>query len=937
MPTIDQLPPATSVSGTDAVPVSQNGVARATSVSTLLSGTQPALTLASGTLLGRVSHGPGGPEPLALGAGLTIVNDALVATAPTSGSVPTLSALTPAADLVASSGGQTALMPLSLLRGMYSAGENVTIDENGVISASTPASVSLGAVLVGTGLSVSGAGELNISFGSTAGTAAQGNDPRITGAEQTANKGQPGGYAALDSSGHIATAAITGADLSTADASPGFSGVVARSLQARFGDVVNVNDFGLARDGITDDSAKFITATQAAITRRGCLYIPSGGPILLTDAAQQNIQDVAIVGDGLRDIGTGGPNSNAYGYTGSQLWISGTTNSPFLLGGGVIFEGMNFFWPNQTEAATANNNNQPVAYPPLFGEQNPGVQVNRFDFINCQVTNCYDFLTDTGTSSGAVLGALNVDRCHIYAIRNCFTLQFVPEVVFLNDTLFSWGVYEDVVNVGPTYNLRNFTNSQGCWLKVVGDGTPTQFPSTQVEGVMSTNSYVYGPAKGIWCAAGCLGLSNFVNTCFDVVPVVLQVDPGGSMESVRFTGGTWYPITLSDAIDTTAIVINNPAPADPGLNMSLSGIDIPFIDGSLATISGANVSLVSLNDVRCPAFGHTSGGAGPYYGIQVNAPNAILRVTASDFAPANGNVASTGLQISSIAVATVTDTTFRGLTAPIDVETTGGAITLTGNTSVATSGATSIIGSGGANVFDNGNNWDKPTYAYRGFNPNNYRPGASIGLLPVASSATNPYVGLAPTGGTDVRIGLSALGNGVLSLTTNDFTEEQLRINRVAGAVDGVDIGGAVSGGTPYVAAFGADAAIPLTLAGQGTGAVRLGTAGSSGSPIAFSGTQADQSYILTAPADGFSLTIANNCLETVLNPSGTLASGSLTMPANPIDGQSLVISTTQTIQALNVLASPGQAVNGGNALALAASSSATWKWIASLSTWIRK
>jgi len=177
----------------------------------------------------------------------------------------------------------------------------------------------------------------------------------------------------------------------------------------------------------------------------------------------------------------------------------------------------------------------------------------------------------------------------------------------------------------------------------------------------------------------------------------------------------------------------------------------------------------------------------------------------------------------------------------------------------------------------------------------------------------------------------------VLSLTTNNFSEEQLRVDRVAGAVDGVNIGGAASGGAAYVAAGGADAAVPLLLAGQGSGAVRLGVAGAAGGPTVFLGTQADQSYVLTTPASGFAYTVPNNCLEVVLHPSGGLASGSLTMPGSPLDGQSVTVSTTQTISALNVLAASGQAVNAGNALTLAANSSATWKWIASLSTWIRK
>ena len=67
-------------------------------------------------------------------------------------------------------------------------------------------------ITAGTGLT--GGGDLSadrtlaVSYGTTAGTAAQGNDSRITGAEQTANKGVANGYASLNSSTHVPTAQL---------------------------------------------------------------------------------------------------------------------------------------------------------------------------------------------------------------------------------------------------------------------------------------------------------------------------------------------------------------------------------------------------------------------------------------------------------------------------------------------------------------------------------------------------------------------------------------------------------------------------------------------------------------------------------------------------------------------------------------------------------
>lgn len=72
MPTIPQLPPAASVTAADEIPISQGGSAMSMAVGTLLAGTQPAIITPSGSLMGRVSAGSGGPESINIGAGLVL-------------------------------------------------------------------------------------------------------------------------------------------------------------------------------------------------------------------------------------------------------------------------------------------------------------------------------------------------------------------------------------------------------------------------------------------------------------------------------------------------------------------------------------------------------------------------------------------------------------------------------------------------------------------------------------------------------------------------------------------------------------------------------------------------------------------------------------------------------------------------------------------------
>lgn len=100
-----------------------------------------------------------------------------------------------------------------------------TSDTNKPISTATQTALNTKAatsrqIIAGTGLT--GGGDLTadrtltVSYGTAAGTAAQGNDSRITGAEQAANKGVANGYASLNSSTLVPVAQLGSGTPSTA-------------------------------------------------------------------------------------------------------------------------------------------------------------------------------------------------------------------------------------------------------------------------------------------------------------------------------------------------------------------------------------------------------------------------------------------------------------------------------------------------------------------------------------------------------------------------------------------------------------------------------------------------------------------------------------------------------------------------------------------------
>jgi hypothetical protein len=74
MPTIAKLPAAQTLAPTDVMPIDQGNGTNGVTLAALFAGQQSAITAPTGTLLGRVSVGSGGPETVALGSGLIMTS-----------------------------------------------------------------------------------------------------------------------------------------------------------------------------------------------------------------------------------------------------------------------------------------------------------------------------------------------------------------------------------------------------------------------------------------------------------------------------------------------------------------------------------------------------------------------------------------------------------------------------------------------------------------------------------------------------------------------------------------------------------------------------------------------------------------------------------------------------------------------------------------------
>lgn len=249
MPTIPQLPPASGTTAQDELPLSQQGITKSVSISELLGGTQPAIEIPSGTLLGRVSLGPGGPEAVQVGAGLAIAVGTIAADGGDHAGFAQETSLTLTDDAIVNSSGVPMRLPMPQLRGLFSAGINVGIDQNGAISATTDPSVT---------------GELSTLTSDLATTNAN--------LAALAAKIPSGGYVSLNAQGQITDPIAGPVSLGTVAVS---NSAPSRTLEAKSLDILNVIDFGALTDG-SDCTAAFAAAFAALPHTGGEILVPSG-------------------------------------------------------------------------------------------------------------------------------------------------------------------------------------------------------------------------------------------------------------------------------------------------------------------------------------------------------------------------------------------------------------------------------------------------------------------------------------------------------------------------------------------------------------------------------------------------------------------------------------------------------------------------------------
>lgn len=143
----------------------------------------------------------------------------------------------------------------------------------------------------------------------------------------------------------------------------------------------------------------------------------------------------------------------------------------------------------------------------------------------------------------------------------------------------------------------------------------------------------------------------------------------------------------------------------------------------------------------------------------------------------------------------------------------------------------------------------------------------------------------------------------------------------------------AVDGSTLAIGAGGTLGSNAYTSTAYATAASPTLTGTTTAANLTTSGAVADSGYSYQTPSTGFTITMGNAVYHLVLDPAGTLTTGTITMCAAPVDGQMVDIKISQIITTLTVAGNSGQLVKG-NPTSAAVGSSFTGIYRATNTTW---
>lgn len=262
--------------------------------------------------------------------------------------------------------------------------------------------------------------------------------------------------------------------------------------------------------------------------------------------------------------------------------------------------------------------------------------------------------------------------------------------------------------------------------------------------------------------------------------------------------------------------------------------------------------------------------------------------------PAGGG--NNGLEVAAVSTANIVGNSLTSLQAPLLITTTAGFVSLAGNNSVGTSGSSAIAGTATSNVQDLGNAWDQRPLNWNPIVPT-YSSHALNGLAFLADGGFGAVI-TADGPGPNITLNLVSAGSGSVSFLTRSFSP-QLVVEDAANTTTLF-----ASGGTAIApASLNAvgSSSTGLALQNAGSGPLVLGATGSTGSSVIHLGAFVDQSFCSPAVSGG-TYQVPNNSSDAQLTTSpGNIASLTVILPSQPVDGQILDLCSVAAVSSLSI------------------------------------
>jgi hypothetical protein len=138
------------------------------------------------------------------------------------------------------------------------------------------------------------------------------------------------------------------------------------------------------------------------------------------------------------------------------------------------------------------------------------------------------------------------------------------------------------------------------------------------------------------------------------------------------------------------------------------------------------------------------------------------------------------------------------------------------------------------------------------------------------------------------------------------------------------------TGVSPLLTSNGSDTNIGLRIGVQGTGTLEL-----EGQWNSIENAVCYPTFTRGTYADGFSIIIGNNVSGLVIDGSATIPSGSVTLPATPVNGQTIFITTNVAITSITVSANAGHTIVGAPTT-MSASTPVRLMFVSAANRWYR-